>query len=261
MLLAAMPPNAKPSIDSFEKRGRRPAAAGSRRGKRRRRGGTRRDSLRPSRTDPRGTALALVLALVVLLVGIMTASGTAAYSYDTARINASPLSAVAPTMAVAPAVQANICHRVEPVGADRSSFDRALVVAAEAEGALTAEARGGVYTLRDEAGQVVRTGRTNDLAARELAHARDPVLRDFESPRRSTTPTSTPSSAASNKSCTTAIRGLKSRTAGSTGSAGSARRIRTCRATCSRPGTSSNGWACDGEGELPRGRLVRGASS
>ena len=70
------------------------------------------------------------------------------------------------------------------------SYDRMAVgscVAAETEPALSAgsdsaatQARGGVYSLQDEAGDVVRTGRTNDLAARALAHARDPVLGDFE---------------------------------------------------------------------------------
>jgi hypothetical protein len=39
---------------------------------------------------------------------------------------------------------------------------------------------GGVYTLRDEAGNVVRTGRTKNLAARQVAHANDPVLGQFE---------------------------------------------------------------------------------
>jgi hypothetical protein len=34
--------------------------------------------------------------------------------------------------------------------------------------------------LRDDAGNVVRTGRSNDLAARQIAHANDPVLGDFE---------------------------------------------------------------------------------
>lgn len=48
-----------------------------------------------------------------------------------------------------------------------------------AESGATA-ARGGVYTLRDEAGAVVRTGRTNDLAARQVQHANDPVLGDFQ---------------------------------------------------------------------------------
>jgi RHS repeat-associated protein len=44
----------------------------------------------------------------------------------------------------------------------------------------TAAARGGVYSLRDEAGNVVRTGRSSNLAAREVAHANDPVLGQFE---------------------------------------------------------------------------------
>ncbi len=49
--------------------------------------------------------------------------------------------------------------------------------AADAAGVATA--RGGVYSLRDEAGAVVRTGRTNDLVAREADHASDPVLGRF----------------------------------------------------------------------------------
>lgn len=49
------------------------------------------------------------------------------------------------------------------------------------EAAETVEARGGTYLLRDaETGQVMRTGRTNDLARRAAEHGRDPVLRDFE---------------------------------------------------------------------------------
>jgi hypothetical protein len=40
--------------------------------------------------------------------------------------------------------------------------------------------RGGVYSLRDGAGNVVRTGRGKDLAARESAHFNDPVLGDFK---------------------------------------------------------------------------------
>jgi RHS repeat-associated protein len=42
-------------------------------------------------------------------------------------------------------------------------------------------ARGGTYILRDaETGQVMRTGRTNDLLRREAEHARDIILKDFE---------------------------------------------------------------------------------
>ena len=43
-----------------------------------------------------------------------------------------------------------------------------------------AQARGGTYVLRDPVtGRVMRTGRTNDLARRQLEHARDPALRDY----------------------------------------------------------------------------------
>jgi hypothetical protein len=51
---------------------------------------------------------------------------------------------------------------------------------AAADEASTELARGGVYSLRDEAGNIVRTGRSNDLAAREIAHANDAVLGDFQ---------------------------------------------------------------------------------
>jgi hypothetical protein len=37
-----------------------------------------------------------------------------------------------------------------------------------------------VYALRDEAGNVVRTGRSSNLAAREAAHFNDSVLGQFE---------------------------------------------------------------------------------
>jgi hypothetical protein len=38
---------------------------------------------------------------------------------------------------------------------------------------------GGVYSLRNEAGDVVRTGRTNNLARRAGEHARDPELGQY----------------------------------------------------------------------------------
>nr|WP_232528198.1 RHS repeat-associated core domain-containing protein [Microbacterium sp. MAH-37] len=41
------------------------------------------------------------------------------------------------------------------------------------------QAKGGVYTLRDELGNVVRTGRSKDLAARRSVHRRDPVLGQY----------------------------------------------------------------------------------
>jgi hypothetical protein len=43
-----------------------------------------------------------------------------------------------------------------------------------------APARGGVYTLRGLGNDVVRTGRTSDLAARRSALARDPILGPYE---------------------------------------------------------------------------------
>jgi len=40
-------------------------------------------------------------------------------------------------------------------------------------------AKGGTYVLKNIEGAVMRTGRTNDLARRELEHARDPKLEDL----------------------------------------------------------------------------------
>lgn len=60
-------------------------------------------------------------------------------------------------------------------------YDFASGCCLAAENAAVVEARGGTYLLRDaETGQVMRTGRTNDLARRAAEHGRDPVLRDFE---------------------------------------------------------------------------------
>jgi RHS repeat-associated protein len=42
------------------------------------------------------------------------------------------------------------------------------------------EADGGVYSLRDEEGKVVRTGRTSNLSARESSHFNDPVLGNYK---------------------------------------------------------------------------------
>jgi RHS repeat-associated protein len=42
------------------------------------------------------------------------------------------------------------------------------------------EPRGGVYTLRDEAGDVMRTGRSKNLRDRRSAHGRAPETRDYE---------------------------------------------------------------------------------
>ncbi|MNV67521.1 hypothetical protein D3C71_1603250 [compost metagenome] len=41
-------------------------------------------------------------------------------------------------------------------------------------------AKGGTYLLKDAEGIVMRTGRTKDLARRELEHARDPALKDLD---------------------------------------------------------------------------------
>ncbi|GAB3661473.1 LysM peptidoglycan-binding domain-containing protein [Ramlibacter alkalitolerans] len=43
----------------------------------------------------------------------------------------------------------------------------------------TTPARGGTYVLKDEEGNVVRSGRTNDLARREKEHFRNPALWDY----------------------------------------------------------------------------------
>jgi hypothetical protein len=59
--------------------------------------------------------------------------------------------------------------------------DRLLLYgSAQAVSEATSVAQGGVYTLRDEAGTVVRTGRTSNLAARVTAHANDSLLGDFQ---------------------------------------------------------------------------------
>ena len=52
-------------------------------------------------------------------------------------------------------------------------------VARETAQSCTAPARGGVYLLRNAEGDVVRTGRTNNLARREAEHSRDPRLSDY----------------------------------------------------------------------------------
>ena len=53
--------------------------------------------------------------------------------------------------------------------------------AAEEAAAAESEAEGGVYLLRNaETGEVMRTGRTNDLARRKAEHAIDPALKDYD---------------------------------------------------------------------------------
>jgi hypothetical protein len=41
------------------------------------------------------------------------------------------------------------------------------------------EAQGGVYSLSDESGNIVRTGRSSNLYQRSLVHGRNPVLGQF----------------------------------------------------------------------------------
>jgi RHS repeat-associated protein len=49
------------------------------------------------------------------------------------------------------------------------------------DGGRSDEATGGAYVLRDpETGEVVRSGRTKDLASRQMQHARDPVFEQYQ---------------------------------------------------------------------------------
>ncbi|MDD7803660.1 RHS repeat domain-containing protein [Ralstonia solanacearum] len=52
-------------------------------------------------------------------------------------------------------------------------------VVRETTQSCTAPARGGVYLLRNIEGDVVRSGRTNNLTRREAEHARDPMFSDY----------------------------------------------------------------------------------
>ncbi len=62
----------------------------------------------------------------------------------------------------------------------QSTVDVSCTEIDEKARAAEEEAQGGVYTLRDEDGNVVRTGRSSNLAAREAAHFNDPVLGEYE---------------------------------------------------------------------------------
>jgi hypothetical protein len=73
----------------------------------------------------------------------------------------------------------SIAPAIAKVSAKAAVRGAAKSAAKSAAGEATSVARGGVYSLRDGAGNVVRTGRSNDLAAREVAHANDSVLGDF----------------------------------------------------------------------------------
>jgi hypothetical protein len=136
--------------------------------------------------DRRASA-ALVSFLAVFLgivVGVQTRaaasvpspSGAITHSYDHLP-QLSLESQAPPSVAAAAQVTRPMSDPASGVG---SCPEGPSCFAAEAGDASAGAARGGVYTLRDDAGNVVRTGRTNDLAAREVAHANDPVLGDFE---------------------------------------------------------------------------------
>ena len=65
-------------------------------------------------------------------------------------------------------------------GSDKSIAVAGAVAGVWTPGPGTAYARGGTYILRNADGQVMRTGRTNDLARRRAEHARNPETRDLE---------------------------------------------------------------------------------
>ncbi|MHB1594941.1 MAG: hypothetical protein ACYCO9_14210 [Streptosporangiaceae bacterium] len=118
----------------------------------------------------------LMLILVALLGCVLMVPGAArAAAAATTRPHAATTAAsFFPAAVTAPASQAPPGRRARLAGP-------AAVFAPEAATAGdTAAARGGVYTLRDAAGNVVRTGRSVNLAARQVAHANDPVLGEFE---------------------------------------------------------------------------------
>ncbi|WP_242396381.1 hypothetical protein [Anaeromyxobacter oryzisoli] len=65
-------------------------------------------------------------------------------------------------------------------GEKRVGKAAARAYAVQLRAAERGEAKGGTYLLRDPVtGEVVRTGRTKDLARREGEHARNPLLGDF----------------------------------------------------------------------------------
>lgn len=54
-----------------------------------------------------------------------------------------------------------------------------MLKAADRLANVAEDVKGGTYVLKNAEGVVMRTGRTNNLARRELEHARDPKLKDF----------------------------------------------------------------------------------
>lgn len=115
--------------------------------------------------------------------------------------------------------------------------------------------------MRDEVGNVVGTGRSSDLAARAVAHANDPVLGQFEFQVEHRTEVYAEQ------------RGLEQMLYDQyPGATGGQRRLH--HDPGDQPAEPERPWLCrqqtitsrlswlaaaDGEGQVPRGRLVRGA--
>jgi hypothetical protein len=72
-----------------------------------------------------------------------------------------------------------VASQIAGMGVRAAAVKAASGIASAADGAEI-EVRGGVYVLRDFEGNVVRSGRTNDLARREAEHLRDPILKDYD---------------------------------------------------------------------------------
>ena len=128
------------------------------------------------------TARRLLAAMLAFAFGLLGASPASAVTppstYDTATYTYDSPSSLSMQDVAAPS------PRGSPAGPLGASWEGSVSlarcgVAAETGGEAASAARGGVYSLRDGAGNVVRTGRSNDLAAREVAHANDSVLGDF----------------------------------------------------------------------------------
>lgn len=121
-----------------------------------------------------GQILVLLTVLVALLFGAATASAAAPPAAETR------VGAITPTVTTVVGVHECITAGQRPVrGPSQLQMAVGNCVAAEAGTDAASAARGGVYSLRDEVGNVVRTGRGKDLAARERAHFNDPELGDY----------------------------------------------------------------------------------
>jgi hypothetical protein len=135
---------------------------------------------------------AVVVLLATVCAGATTSADAAAYGYD------GPVDTHAATHegvhsgTASPSVPASSAEEVvDPPRASEEGTSTTPVstfVAPQTApgirglaGAGDDVAQGGVYALRDPiTGQVVRTGRTNDLTRRAGEHLRDPALADFD---------------------------------------------------------------------------------